>query len=339
MSIESSIASHVDATPQPRHRRLPLVPASFFGIVLGVAGLGNTWRASSALWPLPTEIGETLELAAALIWFVLILLYCAKWIVAPREAIAEAENPIQCCFVGLIGVATMLVALGAHPYMPGAAEILFGLGAAFALIFALWRTGVLWRGGRDVGATTPVLYLPAVAGSFVTAIAAGTFGYADWGQLAFGAGFFTWLAIESVLLHRLYTAPTLPEPLRPTLGIQLAPPAVGSLAYLSVTSGAPDMLSYAMFGYALFQTLLLLRLLPWIMKQPFAGSYWAFTFGVTALATSALRMVARGDNGAVALLAPYLFFFANIVVGLVAIGTLWLLLRGRLLPTQSPSRS
>jgi hypothetical protein len=64
-----------------------------------------------------------------------------------------------------------------------------------------------------------VLYLPTVAGSFVTAITASSLGFADWGRLAFGAGLFSWLAVESVLLHRLSTVTALQPALRPTLGI------------------------------------------------------------------------------------------------------------------------
>jgi tellurite resistance protein len=112
------------------------------------------------------------------------------------------------------------------PYFRLTAALLTAFGAALTIGFALWRTGLLWRGERDHGATTPVLYLPLVAGAFVTAMAAGSLGYSDWAQLAFGAGLFSWFAIESVLLHRLYTGAALPLPLRPTLGIQLAPPDI-----------------------------------------------------------------------------------------------------------------
>jgi len=48
---------------------------------------------------------------------------------------------------------------------------------------------------------------------------------------------------------------------------------------------------------------LLLRLLPWIMQQPFAASYWGFTFGITALATAPIRMVDHDAKGAIAHLA------------------------------------
>ena len=59
----------------------------------------------------------------------------------------------------------------------------------------------------------------------------------------------------------------------PTLGIQLAPPTVGAVAYLSLNGGAPDLAAHVLVGYGLMQALLLLCLLPWIMQQPFSASY------------------------------------------------------------------
>jgi tellurite resistance protein len=314
------------------HRARVAVPAAFFGIVLGLAGLGGAWRAAGRVWQLPAAIGEALMLIAGIVWALMLALYAAKWIYEREEALRELEHPIQCCFVGLVGVATMLISIAVLPYSRAAAQIAFTMGASFTLAFALWRTGILWHGGRDPGDITPILYLPTVGGAFVMATAATALGHRDWGQLAFGAGLFSWLAIESVLLHRLYTVTSMPAPLRPTLGIQLAPPVVGGVAYLSVTTGAPDLLAYAMLGYGLLQALLLLRLLPWIRQQPFAPSYWALTFGATSLAAVPLDMMERGTTGAVALIAPYTFVAANIVVALIALATLRLMLQGRLLP-------
>jgi tellurite resistance protein len=310
----------------------PIVPAAFFGIVLGLAGLGNAWRSAHAVWGAPANVGEALMAIAAIVWVVLLVLFVLKWIFASAAAREEAEHPVQCCFIGLAGVATMLIGGAALPYSRLAAQVLFAAGAAFTVAFAVWRTGVLWRGARDPGATTPVLYLPTVAGGFVLATVASALGHREWGELAFGGALLSWFAIESVLLHRLYTAASLPAPLRPTLGIQLAPPCVGAVAYLSVNGGTPDLVAHALVGYGLLQALLLLRLLPWIREQPFAASYWAFTFGATALATAPLHMVGSGDHGPIALLAPYLFVGANIVVGIIALATLRLLVRGRLLP-------
>jgi tellurite resistance protein len=140
------------------------------------------------------------------------------------------------------------------------------------------------------------------------------------------------LAIDSVVLHRLYTAAPLPPALRPTLGIQLAPATVGAVAYLGLNAGPPDWFAHAMIGYALIQTLILARLWRWIREQPFAVSYWSFTFGLTAFAYALLRMLEKGETGsAVPLLAIALFVVANGVVAGIMVATFWLLAKGRLL--------
>ena len=211
---------------------LPVIPATAFGVVLGLAGLAGAWRAAHQVWAYPEAVGEALMLVAAVVWLVLVVLYGLKWMLIADEAQAEVRDPIQCCFVGLIGVTTMLIAGGALAYSRLAAEILFGLGAAWTILFAVWRIGGLWQGGRDVAATTPVLYLPTVAGSFVFAIVGSALGFVDVGQIAFGAGLLGWLAVDSVLWHRFYVGPEMAPALRPTMGIQMAPPVVGLLAYL-----------------------------------------------------------------------------------------------------------
>jgi tellurite resistance protein len=310
--------------------KIPIIPASYFGVVLGLAGLGTAWRSAVQAWQLAPVIGEAIMAAAVVVWVVLVLLFALKWLAARADAMEEVAHPVQCCFIGLAGVATLLAAGAILPYARPAAELIGGAGLVFTLLFAIWRVGGLWQGGRDPATSTDVLYLPSVAGSFVSAIIASALGHADWGQLFFGSGLFFWLAIESVLVHRFFTSPPMAEALRPTFGIQLAPAPVGLVAYLAVMPGQPDLLAHMLLGYGLVQTLIIIRLLPWIRKAPFAPSYWAFTFGVTALATGPIRLVLRGDTGPAALLAPILFVFANLVVGLVALGTLWLLVRGRL---------
>lgn len=281
---------------------------------------------------LPASVGEVLYAAAFVAWLLLVVLYALKWAIDPNAAKAEARHTIQCCFVGLGGVATMLVAQGAIPYSNAAAIAIYVLGVTFTALFALWRTGHLWRGDRDPATTTPVLYLPMVAGGFVASNVAAALGWHQFAELAFGAGFFSWLAIESVLLHRLYTASPMAPALRPTLGIQLAPPAVGAVSYLSIGGGHADLFATMLVGYALLQALLLTRMVRWIAEQPFAASYWAFTFGATALASAAIRLSVEDQDGVFSLLAPVLFILANVVVLGIAAGTIRLLATGKLFP-------
>ena len=311
---------------------VPVVPAGLFGIVLGVVGLANAWRTASKLWGLPAGVGEAISFAGVGIWCTLLILYGAKVMSRRVEANAEFRHPVLCCFLGLIPLSTALVGGSTYRYGGAGSMGLVVIGVLGTVAFAVYRSGALWKGGRDDTATTPVLYLPGVAGNFGSAIALGGVGHAEWGVPLFGAGLLAWLAIESVLLHRLYLVSELAVGLRPTMGIQLAPPAVGCYAYLSVTSGPPDLIVQVLIGYALFQLMILLRMLPWIREQAFAASYWAFSFGIAALTTSLNRFVERGGTGPLAELAPYVFAFANLVIGILALGTVALLLRGKLLP-------
>lgn len=313
------------------------IPASFFGMILGLAGLGSCWRVAAKLWHLPTWIGEAIMLLTVVIWLVLLLLYVGKWLWARADALAEFEHPVLCCFIGLVPVSTVLVALAIAPYSRAIAITLFIVGAVGQLSFGVYRSGQLWMGGRKPETITPILYLPTVAGGFVSAIVASAFGYREWGVLFFGAGLFSWLALESIIMHRLYLLEALPKPLRPTLGIQLAPPVVGCVAYLSITSGQPDAFAQILFGYGLLQALILLRLLPWLFQQPFTAFYWAFTLGVAALSLASLRFVERGMTGVIQELAVLLFVGANIAIGSIALGTVRLLLRGKLLPLSATS--
>lgn len=310
------------------------VPASYFSMVLGLTGLGNGWRVAARLWGFPAWIGESVMAIAVAVWAVLLIRFAIKWIAVREAAKAEAAHPIQCCFIALVPVATMLAGIGVLPHAHGVGTVLILAGAVASLLFGLWRHGGQWRGGRDDKATTPVLYLPTVGANLVSAIGMSALGWPTWGQLFFGAGVLAWIVQESIILGRLLTVEAMPLALRPTVGIQMAPPAVSLLAYAAVTVGPPDVFARMLLGYAIVQALMVLRLMPWI-RQPFTLSYWAFTFGATAISTGTMRFAERGDDPVFTTLAPVLFAMSNVViVGLSIASVLWAL---RAKPAPAPA--
>ena len=315
----------------PRHWSLPLVPVSFFGIVLGLIGLGNPWRVATRLWGLPSLPGELIMLAGVVVWAVVLVLYSAKWVWAREDALAEARHPIQCCFIGLAGVATMMASMAAEPYSRRSAELLLLVGLSFTVAFAVWRTGGLMMGNRSSENITPVLYLPTVAGGFVAASAASLLGYGGLAQMLFGAAFFSWLSIESVLLNRLFTAAPVEPALRPTLVIQLAPPTVGGVAAVNVLGDQWSILPVAMLGYGTLQALVLIRMMPWIAGKNFTPGYWGSAFGATAFAMLALRLAEKGPLPIAREIAPWLFAGANLVVAILIAGSIRWLARGLLI--------
>ncbi|WP_374509815.1 dicarboxylate transporter/tellurite-resistance protein TehA [Niveibacterium sp.] len=314
-------------------RAAPL-PASFFGMVLGLSGLGQAWRLAHRLWGVPPWIGEAVLLLAALVWATLLLAYAVQALRAPAHAAAEFKHPVQGSTPALLGVATLLMVLAVLPYSQLAAWGLALAGIGWHLAFALWHTGLLWQGGREAQHTVPAIYLPTVAGNFTSAAALGALGHADWGWLFLGAGVFSWFALESLVMQRLWQGPAVPAPQRPLIGIQFAPPVVCAMAWLMLEPAGHDHWLLMLWGYGLFQLLLGVRLRRWLAAQPFAPSYWAYTFGVASATVVGLKLALAGIPAAGMLALP-VFIGANLFIGYLTVRTSALLASGRLLPKVS----
>ncbi|WP_148290767.1 dicarboxylate transporter/tellurite-resistance protein TehA [Sulfuricella denitrificans] len=308
--------------------RSPL-PASFFGMVLGLAGLGQAWRIAVLLWGMPAAIGEGLLLLAALVWAGLLVVYGWQAIRYPAVVKSEFQHPVQGSTPALLAVSTLLIVLAVLPYSRALAWVLAAAGIAWHLAFSLWHTGALWQGGRDSLDTAPTLYLPTVAGNFTSAAALGGLGHPDWGWLFLGAGVFSWLALESLIIQRLWLSKALPTAQRPLLGIQFAPPVVCAMAWLMLDPGSTDHWLLMLWGYGLFQLLLGIRLGSWLGAQPFSPSYWAYTFGIAAATICGLKLALAGVSAAQILAIP-VFVGANLFIGYLSLRTAWRAVHSRL---------
>lgn len=307
------------------------LPAGYFGMVLGTIGMGFAWRYASTIWPVSHAIGDSLVILAIVMWGLLSLAFISRAVRFPRSVIEEITHPIASSFVSLFPATTMLVSIGVTPWDRPLALVLFGIGVTIQLGYAAWQTAGLWRGEHPESATTPGLYLPTVANNFISTMACGALGFNDAGLVFLGAGVFSWITLEPAIVQRLRSGGELPLPLRTSLGIQLAPALVACSAWLSVNGGHADVFAKMLFGYGLLQLLFMLRLMPWYLRQAFNASFWSFSFGISALATTSLHLGHASGEGFYHHLALPMFIFTNVIIGLLLIRTLVLLLQGKLL--------
>jgi tellurite resistance protein len=246
--------------------------------------------------------------------------------------LGELHHPILSCHVDLVFSSTLLVSISVLEYFRPAALVLAVIGWIGHCAFTVWRVGVLWRGGRQTGENTAVLFLPQVTGNFISALAAGRFGYMDLAALFLGAGAMSWVPVEAAVIARLFSH-EMPAALRPTLGIRLSPPATACVAYLTIRNGVPDLLVNCLLGYALLQAAVLLRLAGWIRTQDFVSSYWGFSFGLAALGWCMLSVARAGLHGTLEYLALPVFVVENLVIMLFLVLTVKYLMRGEGLTT------
>lgn len=307
------------------------LPASYFGIVLGIIGLGFSWRFAATIWPVTLLPADGLIILAMVIWALLMLAFISRMFRHGASVLEEISHPLKSSFVSLAPATSMLVAIGLAPWLHTLALGLFLIAVVAQLTYSAWQTAGLWRGQHPKEATTPGLYLPTVANNFISAMACGAFGFNDVGMLFLGAGLFSWLSLEPAILSRMRNLDEMSPAVRTSLGIQMAPAFVACSAWLSVNGGQADVFAKLLFGYGLLQMLFMIRLIPWYSSQPFNPSFWSFSFGVASLATTSIRLGHGTPGGALYWMSFPLFIAANLVIVLLMVKTFALLLQGKLL--------
>ncbi|NVM77164.1 tellurite resistance protein [Duganella sp. SG902] len=309
-----------------------LLPASFFALTLGLAETGNAWRFAHDLWALPSLAGEVLQALAVLSFLLFAALYARKWLAHRAAALAEARDPVQSAFLALMPESLILVALALQPYAVQGARPLFWIGSAANLAYGAWRLAAHWSRQREAAQIVPPLYLPYAASMLVNALAAGSFGYTDYGWMLFGAGGISWLVLDSGITRQLMTG-GLSDKTRNFMGIYSAPPVVALVAYQVLAgAGANPAVSYALAGYALFVFAGLALAMPWLAQQDFAPGYWAYTFGVATLGQGLMLMAERHHSALLEVMAGTVFAATLVLVLYVAWGSLRLLARGAYFP-------
>lgn len=92
------------------------IPAAYFGMVLGIIGMGSAWRFAALHWGMPVAVGESLMALGCVVWLALTCVFLYKWLFRRDAALAEVRDPIQCCFISLFPGTMMLVGVAAAPY-------------------------------------------------------------------------------------------------------------------------------------------------------------------------------------------------------------------------------
>jgi tellurite resistance protein len=307
------------------------VPVSFFSIPLGIAVLGGAWRAASRAYGVSPWLADALLATGAALWVGVFAAQVVKAFGARDRLREELADPVQGALAALGPASLLFLAAGVAVHERDVAMVLFWIGAAAQLALGVWAVGRWLVEPLQAKAVTPALHLPAGVGNLAVAIAAGAVGRADAGWLFFGVGAVSWLLVAGVLLARYMSAGELPAGLRPLVGLEIAPPALALAAWQSLHGAAPDAVSRALLGVALFVALVVLRISGRLREAPFGPAHWSFAFPLAALAGAALRQGASTPGSVAGALALPLFVAANAVVAVIAFRTATDLARGKLL--------
>jgi tellurite resistance protein len=306
-----------------------------FSIALGLAGLGQAWNVARMALGAPSVVPDAIYALAAAVWLILVTWYATQgW----RQILADLRDPVQGAFIpaaaitGMIlgaALATALSPIGAF-YMAGRA-LTVGF-FAVTIVIGGWLIGQWLSGGLDPDCIHPGYLLPTVAGGLVGATAAADVHLRALAEASFGIGMGCWLLLGSALWARLLLRPALPAPLRPTLAIELAPPAVAGASWFALNGGAIDFTARALGGFYAVMVLAQLRFLPLYARLRFSPGFWAFAFAYAAAASYALLWITLSKPRAATGYAAAIVTLITVFIAALAARTVIAAIRGQLLP-------
>ena len=311
-------------------------PVGLFAIPVGLLALGGAWRRAHAFgWSAAPLIGDVLAWSALPLLALLLTLYLLKCLRHPQALATEFTHPVAGSLSALMPLALLLVTTYfGQPRHPGWLALTL-VTLALQGVIAVRIVSIITMAALPDSAVSPALYIPPVAGGFVGAMAIDVLGYPGWAALLFGMGLVSWALLEVRVLNRLFEG-AMPEALRPTIGVELAPPTVGTLAASVIWPQLPGEVLIVGLGVASGPLVAVLARYKWWSRVPFSIGFWSFSFPLAAFAGGMVEVVRRGGwppfVGGIALAV------ASGVIAYLLARTGLLLARGRLIAPPPPAR-
>jgi len=278
---------------------------SWFASVMGTGILAITSRFYSQYVPFLNDAAVLLFYFNIVLFFVLLIPWVLRWLLYTKNALSDLEHPILSNFYATIAIAMLVLSanftiIGENVFI---GEIFWFVGTGLTIFFGLLSPFIMFRGEHvTIDHINPAWFIPPVGlivipipGSLIISQYSGFIrefviflNYFGW-----GAGFFLYMALCAICMHRFILHRPLPNILAPTIWINLGPIGAGTVALINlvknstfITMKEPFFVFGLIFwGFGIWWALMaIIMTLYYIskMRLPYALSWWAFTFPLGA---------------------------------------------------------
>jgi tellurite resistance protein len=300
--------------------RLQHFPVTLFSTVLGTGGYVLATEKIFATYGLGTVVPLILLGLTSILYAVLLVLYAVKAVRWWPEVVAEINHPTKLNFFPAIAISLLILSAAFLEISFATSAVLWWVGAALQLagtlaVLSFW----IRRSHLQIQHFSPAWFIPVV-GTMMVPIAGVAHAPADisWFFFAVGLGF--GIMLLTIFLYRLIFHQPLPQNLIPTLFIVIAPPAVGTVAYVKL-AGTFDSFARLMYFFAVFLFLLLLVHLTVFRRLRFFVSWWAYSFPLAALTLATNLVWQRTGEQVYKLAAGALWIGLTALVTLLVVRT------------------
>lgn len=319
--------------------RLQHFPVTLFSIVLGTAGYAIATQKVFAAYGLGATLPLILLGLTSVLYGALLVLYAVKIARWWPEVVAEMKHPTKLSFFPAIAISLLLLSVAYLEISPHTSAVLWWIGAALQLagtlaILSFW----IRKSHLQIHHFSPAWFIPVV-GTIIVPLAGVAHAPADVSWFFFATGFTFGVMLFAIFLYRLIFHQPLPQNLLPTLFIVIAPPAVGTLAYVKLT-GTFDSFARVMYFFAVFLLLLLLVHVSVFRRLRFFVSWWAYSFPLAALTLATNLVWQKTGEQVYKVAAAVLWVGLTALVALLVVRTLVAVARHEIcVPEPAPQAS
>lgn len=274
------------------------VPLGVFAATMGFAGLTVSLQSlgqiiSSSGIELASQILLILTVA---IYTLTTLAYLYKLYINPKAAYREAVDPVGRNFLAGIAIGLQLMSVSFLTINEGVSLALWLVGtllSAGVLIYIL--SGWLFDAtGKLESAINPAILMP-IASTMLIPIAGASFAPPEilWIFLATGLLMLPPIYARLATPTNLYAK--LPERLRPTYFILIAPPMIGAVSLLGM--GIDSTITTLLYSFGVALSVVVIGNIRKLTPSKFFVSWWAYTFPLAASAIASFKMHQYYESG------------------------------------------
>lgn len=289
--------------------RIQNFPIMLFAVVMGLGGLTIVYQ-KAALWLHFSTLFATILMSIVTAIFITItLLYMLKTMLFLQEVKQEFAHPIRMNFFAAVSISFLLLSIIYHDIHIDVSATLWYIGASFQT-FLTFHTISFWiTKNFEITNSNPAWFIPIV-GNVIIPVGGEGFVSAELLTYFFSIGIFFWIILLPIIINRIIFHHQMAEKFIPTLFILIAPPALGMIAYVKITTHF-DLIANFLYSIALFFTFLLFFMFKNFLRLKFFISWWAFTFPLTGITLASL----------VAFHMTHLSFYSYISLALIGLST------------------
>ncbi len=291
---------------------------SWFASVMGTGALALVSLAYSSKVSALKSVAVGLTYLNTALFFILLIPWSLRWLKYREDALEDLYHPVICHFYGTIAIALLILSADYLLILKNLtlAKAFWLIGMPLTIFFAFLIPYLMFIQEKiDIKNVTPAWFIPPV-GLIVIPLSGGALIHTFSGiwkevmvfinYFSWGAGFFLYLALFAVVMHRFIAHEPLPCGIAPAIWINLGPIGAGtSTLYMLVKNSEFITTKEAFFVFGLifwgfgvwWFVMAVVLMLHYIRKLnlPYSLAWWAFIFPLGAY-VSATHNVALSFN-------------------------------------------